>query len=223
MNPAPLLGEANLPLDGGECDGTSKMPIAIDNTTETTPIVTAVMSETETNLERKDEIMTEAPTSPMAEVSTPVTDEENSAKKPQIPAEEKSQTTPLTYKDSLIGKEVEAENEPEFLIAIEDLVISVDDVEPFLTISEKLEEHAQQAWKFAVVVKLLGKSIGYALLNPKLRALWNPTTDFKVVDMENGFFVVNFKNSDDMNYTLMGGPWVIIPASEQSQLRFQRS
>ena len=39
--------------------------------------------------------------------------------------------------------------------------------------------------------------------------MWKPKQDFKIVDMENGYFRIHFDHKDDYLHALLGGPWTI--------------
>lgn len=62
----------------------------------------------------------------------------------------------------------------------------------------------------AVVVKLLGKSIGYEALCNRLEALWGGSQGFSVIDLENNFYLVWFRNESDAHHALTQGPWTIL-------------
>ena len=61
-----------------------------------------------------------------------------------------------------------------------------------------------------VVVKLLGRSIGYRALCNRLGLLWNSTSDFSIIDLENNYFLVRFKSKEDVDFALSQGPWTIM-------------
>ncbi|XP_016747098.1 uncharacterized protein [Gossypium hirsutum] len=67
------------------------------------------------------------------------------------------------------------------------------------------------AWKMAliVVVKLVGKKIGFKTLFNKVSSLWKPRGQFQLMDLENDFYLIRFLDKDDFDKILMGGPWVI--------------
>ncbi|KAH9685608.1 DUF4283 domain-containing protein [Citrus sinensis] len=65
-------------------------------------------------------------------------------------------------------------------------------------------------WRTAVVIKLLGRTIGYKVLCNRLESLWSGSQGFTVIDLENDFFLVKFKTEDDAQYALMQGPWSIL-------------
>lgn len=62
---------------------------------------------------------------------------------------------------------------------------------------------------FSVVIKLLGKSIGYQQLRPEIQKIWKLTGTFRLTDLEDGCFLVRFKVESDFHHILLGGPWVV--------------
>lgn len=65
-------------------------------------------------------------------------------------------------------------------------------------------------WQNTVVVKLLGRPIGYKFLCNRLESLWTITKGFKVIDLENGFFLDRFRLEDDVDCASTQGPWIVL-------------
>lgn len=65
-------------------------------------------------------------------------------------------------------------------------------------------------WQNTVVVKLLGRPMGYKFLCNRLESLWTITKGFKVIDLENGFFLDRFRSEDDVDCALTQGPWTVL-------------
>lgn len=64
-------------------------------------------------------------------------------------------------------------------------------------------------WKDAIVVKLLGKNIGYHTMRERLQKTWRPQGGFEIMDNDNGFFMVKFDEAADKEKVITGGPWLI--------------
>ncbi|KAH1066052.1 hypothetical protein J1N35_031039 [Gossypium stocksii] len=60
-----------------------------------------------------------------------------------------------------------------------------------------------------IVIKLLGRNIGYGALNTRISSLWNPSMPFHLMDIENGYFLAKFQSPDDYAKVLLQGPWMI--------------
>lgn len=68
---------------------------------------------------------------------------------------------------------------------------------PVLLLSEKEEKRIHKPWKKGTIVKLLGRKIGYKVLESRLK---------QIIDLGNEFFLVNFSNEDDHKFALTKGP-----------------
>lgn len=62
-----------------------------------------------------------------------------------------------------------------------------------------------------VVVKLLGRMIGYKALTSRLETLWpNIGVFFYIIDLDNGYYLVRFCSENAAEFVLTQGPWVIL-------------
>ncbi|KAI7994381.1 hypothetical protein LOK49_LG11G02199 [Camellia lanceoleosa] len=59
-----------------------------------------------------------------------------------------------------------------------------------------------------LIVRLLGKTIGYTLLVNKMKKLWGLQADFETLDIGHGFFIFKFDMIEDYTRVFTGGPWV---------------
>ncbi|KAI9091032.1 hypothetical protein K1719_028302 [Acacia pycnantha] len=80
---------------------------------------------------------------------------------------------------------------------------------PFFTFFEKLKKRLYKPWRKAVIVKLLGRMIGYKLLLSILQPQWAKRGVINLINIGNGYFVVKLSNKEDYNNALTGGPWLI--------------
>lgn len=58
-----------------------------------------------------------------------------------------------------------------------------------------------------MVIKLLGKSHTNNLLRARLQQKWSLKGGWKLVDLVNDYYVVQFDLEEDLNFFLIGGPW----------------
>lgn len=79
-----------------------------------------------------------------------------------------------------------------------------------LEISKEKYTSLFKKWWGALIVKLLGKSISYCILEQHLRDIWLLEKGFELTDLEEGFFIVRFFAEADYMLVLEGGPWVIL-------------
>ncbi|KAK9017817.1 hypothetical protein V6N11_000818 [Hibiscus sabdariffa] len=61
----------------------------------------------------------------------------------------------------------------------------------------------------SVIVRLLGKSIGFRALRNCIKALWMPAGEVNIIDLDNEYFMVRFALQDDYDRVLVGGPWMV--------------
>jgi hypothetical protein len=65
------------------------------------------------------------------------------------------------------------------------------------------------SWKDALVIKLLGKNLGYQVMKERLQKIWRTTGGFDIRDVDNGFFIVKFDLPIDKEKVITQGPWMI--------------
>ena len=60
-----------------------------------------------------------------------------------------------------------------------------------------------------VIVKLLGRSIGYKALRSCIVSMWKPEGEIQIIDLDNGYYLVSFDHNDRI-IALTKGPWTIL-------------
>ncbi|KAK8993425.1 hypothetical protein V6N11_033523 [Hibiscus sabdariffa] len=83
-----------------------------------------------------------------------------------------------------------------------DGLISIDFSDRILFLAEKSLDQT-------VIVKLLGRRLGYTTLRNKIYELWKPSQPIKLMDIENDYFLVTFRSRPDYLKALSNGPWTI--------------
>lgn len=64
-------------------------------------------------------------------------------------------------------------------------------------------------WKEALVVKLLGKIVGYQSLKDRLTRLWKLQGKFEIMDVDQGFYMVKCDMLSDREKIVTEGPWMV--------------
>jgi len=64
-------------------------------------------------------------------------------------------------------------------------------------------------WKDALVVKLLGKNLGYNTMKDRLQKVWKLQSGFEIMDNDNGFYMLKFDQEADKEKVITEGPWMI--------------
>ncbi|KAL4326351.1 hypothetical protein GQ457_11G001160 [Hibiscus cannabinus] len=101
-------------------------------------------------------------------------------------------------------------NGMEDLVLLEEDCI-VDDSGPFPSIefSERVYSLIDASMSQAVIVRLLGRSIGYRTLLSRVRSIWQLKGEFQLVDLDNEYYLVKFSSKWDYAHVLSDGPWTI--------------
>ena len=64
-------------------------------------------------------------------------------------------------------------------------------------------------WQTSIIIKLMGRQLGYRALQTRLAGIWRPTGKWTLIDIGYGFFIVRFDNPQDYQHALMDGPWFV--------------
>ncbi|KAH1080301.1 hypothetical protein J1N35_020062 [Gossypium stocksii] len=80
---------------------------------------------------------------------------------------------------------------------------------PAIDFSEYINKILFKGIELMVVVKLLGRSIGYGTLFNRITSLWKPVQPFSLMDMANGYHLVRFQCRVDYDVALSQGPWIV--------------
>lgn len=75
--------------------------------------------------------------------------------------------------------------------------------------SREEERRLGRPWKKTLIIKLLGKKIGFAFLKKKIDAIWVNNGHVQLIDLGNEFFLARFSAIEDYEFALTGGPWVV--------------
>ncbi|CAI8594615.1 unnamed protein product [Vicia faba] len=80
---------------------------------------------------------------------------------------------------------------------------------PNFIFSEEEEKRIQKPWRRDVIVKLLGKRIGYKVLESRLNQIWVHKGIISIIDLSNDYYLVAFSHEDDKKAAMENGPWFI--------------
>ncbi|XP_028115553.1 uncharacterized protein LOC114313363 [Camellia sinensis] len=81
---------------------------------------------------------------------------------------------------------------------------------PKVTLPKKLLDKIRQPWRNALIVRLLGKNIGYKMLCTRVKNIWGLQGDFNAIDLGYNYFLFKFSEQADCTHVFTGGPWVIM-------------
>ncbi|KAK9026610.1 hypothetical protein V6N11_039445 [Hibiscus sabdariffa] len=121
-----------------------------------------------------------------------------------------------SYKDFLMKDNVENKHDGDEVFEDDDTEIYEEDVIRSLVdgvISIDFSDHIQplteKSLDQTLVMKLLGRRIGYSTLCTKIHELWKPQQRIRLMDIENDYFLVTFKLHTDYLKVLDEGPLTI--------------
>jgi hypothetical protein len=93
-------------------------------------------------------------------------------------------------------------------IKIEEMKVAGYDC-PNFHLSKKEENRIQKPWKGGIIVKMLGRRIGYKALENRLKQMWVRAGIITIVDLGNDYFLVTLSSKEDQQRALSNGPWLI--------------
>ncbi|KAL4291711.1 hypothetical protein GQ457_14G003420 [Hibiscus cannabinus] len=102
--------------------------------------------------------------------------------------------------------------------SIEELDVDITDADvriggaselPEIWFSDRVHDEIDSKLAKSMIIRLLGKTIGYRALWNRIMALWNPVGEINLIDLDNEYYLVRFANDEDFQKVLSGGPWVI--------------
>ncbi|KAI4324151.1 hypothetical protein L6164_023713 [Bauhinia variegata] len=80
---------------------------------------------------------------------------------------------------------------------------------PRVHVDDKVFNNFCQPWVDTLAVKLLGKILSYNLLKDKLKRVWKLQSNFDLMAIANGYFMVKFNLEDDREQVVNGGSWMV--------------
>jgi hypothetical protein len=129
-------------------------------------------------------------------------DENNATKQPMF----------MSFRDKVLGSEPVVTRKRVDLVATK--LAQVEHIKgnrllPMLHVQETVIEELSLPYKGCLVVKLLGKTIGYNMMKTKLETVWKLNGGFDLMEVGNSFFMVKFDEEDDKTKVINEGPWMI--------------
>ncbi|MBA0631919.1 hypothetical protein Godav_000746 [Gossypium davidsonii] len=108
-----------------------------------------------------------------------------------------------------LGKEVLEIDVDDVQLLEGDVTIGTEDNISSIRFSNSVHQILYRRMSRAVIVKLLGKKIGYHTLSNKIYNLWKPSTPITIMDLKNDYFLVKLQEEDDYVRALTKGPWIV--------------
>lgn len=124
----------------------------------------------------------------------------------------------VSFKEMLMGtKDVRLDedvnlplNEDEEIPLLQDDVkVSLEGLCPQICFSKEVHSLVDENNRQTVKVRMIGRSISYRVLSNRIETLWGLTSDYKIVDLDNNYFLLKLASQNYYNRVLMGGPWMM--------------
>ncbi|KAJ4823028.1 hypothetical protein Tsubulata_009238 [Turnera subulata] len=170
-----------------------------------------IVANSSPNLDKKMETLGATDTSTITDQS-----KEGLADPPTPPSDVDMETPRMSYREKLTmgsddhhgNEQWEEDDESEYEDG--DIVVYDEPGGTVVELSETFKSRLAKLWRLAVIVKLLGRPIGYRVLKDKIESMWRPKGAYKIVDLANNFYIVRFKTEGDFHHALFVGPWTIL-------------
>ncbi|KAA3480192.1 leucine-rich repeat receptor-like protein kinase PEPR2 [Gossypium australe] len=116
----------------------------------------------------------------------------------------------ISFQDKLLGGSVVSDrdlegtfgkNEGDFELLEGDVNTSMVDGIPAIAFSDRIKDILFKEMELTVVLKLLGRNIGYNVLHNRILNLWKPTKSFHLMEITNGILKIIIVLTQD--------PWII--------------
>ncbi|KAI9107936.1 hypothetical protein K1719_020809 [Acacia pycnantha] len=193
------------PPHPGEDHSTKRAKLDAADDMDSSDLLASTPSETRPPGPSTQEFVPETPVPSLLTATPPEQDvpmsEGNVDPGPKIPS----------FKDKLLNSDSTTleEEEDDLVIQQGDVSIGLNGNVPTVDFASHVLETLNHKMGLAVVVKLMGRRIGYRQLRMKLQSMWKPVGQCKLIDLEDDCFLVRFKSDLDYQNALLNGPWVI--------------
>ncbi|XP_019173837.1 PREDICTED: uncharacterized protein LOC109169411 [Ipomoea nil] len=121
-----------------------------------------------------------------------------------------------SYMDSLMGRtgadptRLDDQEEPS---QTHDELIEEENDDPLcptIRLTKEEVEKIRAPWRKSMILKVLGRRVGYAYMLRRLTSMWKPKSSMDLIALPNDYFLVRFGSIDDLEFALFEGPWVVL-------------
>ncbi|XP_031101934.1 uncharacterized protein LOC116005836 [Ipomoea triloba] len=81
---------------------------------------------------------------------------------------------------------------------------------PVITVTREEKELLRRPWRRTLIVKVLGRKVGYSFLRQSLQSLWKPDANFGLITIDQDYFLTRFDSLRDYEFAKFECPWVIL-------------
>ena len=76
-----------------------------------------------------------------------------------------------------------------------------------IRVTTEMKRKLARQWQTSIILKLMGRQLGYHALQTKLAGIWRPIGTMHLIDIGYGFFIMHFELLKDYHHALTDGPW----------------
>ncbi|XP_031093091.1 uncharacterized protein LOC115997607 [Ipomoea triloba] len=131
-----------------------------------------------------------------------------------------TEVQPRSYLESVVGS---GSNTAPFMIAndssndilgeeeeADPLVLDDDPTCPTIRLTDQEKERIREPWRKSLIIKVVGRKVGYAYLLWRLNTMWKPKIRMELIALENDYFFVKFGSVEDLEFAMFEGPWMVL-------------
>ena len=74
-----------------------------------------------------------------------------------------------------------------------------------MKLTKETKRRFRGPWSKAIIIKLVGRTVGFSYLQSKLIQLWKPLGRMDCIDLTYGFFLVIFYSKEDLDNVIKKG------------------
>ena len=74
-----------------------------------------------------------------------------------------------------------------------------------MKLTKETKRRIKGSWSKAIIIKLVGRTVGFSYLQSKLIQLWKPLGRMDCIDLTYGFFLVIFYSKEDLDNVIKKG------------------
>ena len=78
-----------------------------------------------------------------------------------------------------------------------------------IRVPTELKRKLAGPWQTSIILKIMGRPLGYRVLQTRLAGIWQPTGTMHLIDIRYGYFIMRFNLVKDYQHALMDGPWFV--------------
>ncbi|XP_019172110.1 PREDICTED: uncharacterized protein LOC109167542 [Ipomoea nil] len=81
---------------------------------------------------------------------------------------------------------------------------------PVIPISEEEKERIRRPWRRSLIIRILGRKVGYSYLLQRLQKMWKPEACFDLITLDHEYYIVRFESQRDYDFAKFEGPWSVL-------------